>query len=81
MVTVFTGGTHFLAVLAEEALGAELIAACPVPASVAGDAAAFGHLTGLLALTVPTPGSSQGKETTRLKHLDLEKHQPSCFTV
>lgn len=55
VVTVFTGGTHFLAVFAKEAFRAELVTACPVPASVTGDAASLCHLTGLLALAVPTP--------------------------
>lgn len=55
VVTVFTGGTHFLAVFTKEAFGAELITPCPIPASVAGDAASFCHLAGLLALAVPTP--------------------------
>lgn len=55
VVTVFTGGTHFLAVFPKEALGAELIAPGPVPAPVAGDAASLRHLAGLLAFAVPTP--------------------------
>lgn len=61
VVTVFAGGTHFLAVFAEEALGAELVAPRPVPASVAGDAAALRHLAGLLALAVPAPLVGQRK--------------------
>lgn len=55
VVAVFTGGTHLLAVLTKEALGAELIAPRPVPAPVAGDAASLCHLTGLLAFAVPAP--------------------------
>lgn len=55
VVAVLAGRTHFLAIFAEEALGAELIAPSPVPASVAGDAASFCHLTGLLAFAVSTP--------------------------
>lgn len=55
VVTVFTGRTHFLAVFTKEALGAELITSCTIPASVAGDAASLCHLARLLALAVPTP--------------------------
>lgn len=55
VVTVFTGGTHFLAVFAKKAFGAELVTACPVPASVTSDALPLCHLTGLLTLAVPTP--------------------------
>lgn len=55
VVAVFAGGTHFLAVFAKKAFGAELVAAGPVPASVAGDAASLRHFTGLLALAMPTP--------------------------
>lgn len=55
VVSVSAGGTHFLAVFPKEALGAELIAARPVPASVAGDAASLRHLAGLLALAVTAP--------------------------
>lgn len=55
VVAVFTRGTHLLAVFTEEALGAELVAAGPVPAAVTGDAAPLCHLTGLLTLAVPTP--------------------------
>lgn len=55
VVTVFTGGTHFLAVFAKEAFGAELVAACPVPASITGDALPLCHFAGLLTLAVPTP--------------------------
>lgn len=55
VVTVFTGGTHFLAVFAKEAFGAELVAACPVPASVTGDAPPLCDLAGLLTLAVSTP--------------------------
>lgn len=62
VVTVLTGGTHFLAVFAKEALGAKLVAPRPIPASVAGNAASLGHLTGLLALAVPTP-RDQPQET------------------
>ena len=62
VVTVFTGGTHFLAVFAKEAFGAELVTAGPVPASVTGDAASLGHLTGLLALAVPTPVVSRERQ-------------------
>lgn len=54
VVTVFTGGTHFLAVFAKEAFGAELVTARPVPASVTGDALPLCHLAGLLTLAVPT---------------------------
>lgn len=62
VVAVFTGGTHLLAVLAKEALGAELVAPGPVPAPVAGDAASLCHLTGLLALAVPAPVFSQTQQ-------------------
>lgn len=62
VVTVFAGGTHFLAVFAKEAFGAELVTPCPIPASVTGDAASLRHLTGLLALAVPTPVVGQGKQ-------------------
>jgi len=55
VVSVSTGGTRLLAALAKEALGAQLVAARPVPAAVAGDAAALRHLAGLLALAVPAP--------------------------
>lgn len=55
VVTVFAGGTHFLAVFAKKAFEAELVTPCPIPASVAGDAAPLCHLTRLLALAVPTP--------------------------
>lgn len=55
VVTVFTGGTHFLAVFTKETLRAELITPCPIPASVTGDATSLCHLTRLLALAVPTP--------------------------
>lgn len=61
VVTVFTGGTHFLAVFAEEPFGAKLVAARPVPASVAGDAAALCHLAGLLALAVAAPAVNNNK--------------------
>lgn len=62
VVTVFAGGTHFLAVFTKEAFGAELVTPCPIPASITGDAASLCHLTGLLALAVPTPVISQGKQ-------------------
>lgn len=55
VVAVFTGGTHVLAIFAKEAFGAELVTPCSIPASVTGDAASLCHLTGLLALAVPTP--------------------------
>lgn len=55
VVTVFTGGTHFLAVFTKVAFGAELVTACPVPASVTGDAPPLCHLAGLLTLAVSTP--------------------------
>lgn len=55
MMTVFTGGTHFLAVFTKVAFGAELVTACPVPASVTGDAPPLCHLAGLLTLAVSTP--------------------------
>lgn len=55
VVALLTRGTHLLAVFPKEALGAKLIASSPIPASVTGDAAALGHLAGLLALTVATP--------------------------
>lgn len=71
VVTVFAGGTHFLAVFAKEALGAELVTPRPIPASVAGDAASLCHLAGLLALAVPTPVVSQRKEK--------KNSQLSCF--
>lgn len=58
VVTVFTSGTHFLAVLPKETLGAELVAPRPVPAPVAGDAAALRHLARLLALAVPASVSA-----------------------
>lgn len=61
VVTVFAGGTHFLTVFAKKAFGAELVTPCPIPASVTGDAASLCHLTGLLALAVPTPEVSQEK--------------------
>lgn len=66
VVTVLARGTHVLATFAEEALGAELVAARPVPASVAGDAASLRHLAGLLALAVPAPeGASQKKKNRK----------------
>lgn len=55
VVTVLTGRTYFLAVFAKEAFGAELVAACPIPASVTSDAPPLCHLAGLLTLAVPTP--------------------------
>lgn len=55
VVTVFTGGTHFLAVFSKETFKAKLIASRPVPASITGDAASLCHLTRLLALTMSTP--------------------------
>lgn len=55
VVTVFTRGTHFLAVFTKETFRAELVTARPVPASVTGDATPLCHLAGLLALAVPTP--------------------------
>lgn len=55
VVTVFTGGTHFLAVFPKETFKAKLIAPRPIPASVTGDAASLCHLTRLLALTMSTP--------------------------
>lgn len=61
VVTVFAGGTHFLTVFAKKTFGAELVTPCPIPASVTGDAASLCHLTGLLALAVPTPEVSQEK--------------------
>lgn len=54
VMAVLTDGTHFLAVFPEEAFGAELVAARPVPAPVARDAASLRHLTWLLALAVAT---------------------------
>lgn len=60
VVTVFTDGTHFLAIFPKEALKATLITTCSIPASVAGDAASLCYLTGLLALAVPTPVVIQG---------------------
>lgn len=60
VVTVFTGGTHFLAVFTKEPLKAALITARPIPASVARDAASLRHLTGLLALAVATPEVIRG---------------------
>lgn len=60
VVAVFTDGTHLLAVFTKEALRAGLITTCSIPASVAGDAASLCHLTGLLALAVPTPVAIQG---------------------
>lgn len=68
VVAVFAGGTHFLAVFTKEAFGAELVTPCPIPASVTGDAASLCHLTGLLALAVPTPVISQGKQK-KISHL------------
>lgn len=65
VMAVFAGGAHFLAVFAEEALGAELIAASPVPAPVAGDAAALRHLARLLAFAVPAPGGRRGEGKRR----------------
>lgn len=62
VVAVLTRGTHLLAVLTKEAFSAELVTTCPVPAPVTGDAAALCHLTGLLALTVPTPEVGRGKQ-------------------
>lgn len=62
VVAVLAGGTHLQAALAEEALGAELVAPGPVPASVARDAASLRHLAGLLAFTVATPGEGQAAE-------------------
>lgn len=61
VVAILTGGTHFLAVFSKEALGAQLVAASPIPASVAGDAASFCHLAGLLAFAVPASGGARGK--------------------
>lgn len=55
VVTIFASGTHFLAVFAKEAFGAELVTPRSIPASVTRDAASLCHLTGLLALAVPTP--------------------------
>lgn len=55
VVTVFAGWTDLLAVFTKEAFGAELVTACPIPASVTGDAPSLSHLTWLLALAVPTP--------------------------
>lgn len=55
VVTVFTGGTNFLAVFPKEAFGAELITPRPIPAPVTGDAASLRHLTRLLAFAVATP--------------------------
>lgn len=65
VVTVFTGGTHFLAVFTKETFGAELVTARPVPASVTGDAPPLCHLAGLLTLAVPTP-EVRNKEIKRI---------------
>ena len=62
VVAVLTGGTRLLAVLTKEAFGAELVTTSPVPAAVTGDALPLRHLTGLLALTVPTPEGGQGRQ-------------------
>lgn len=62
VVTIFAGGTHFLAVFPKEAFGAELVTPCPIPAALTGDAASLCHLTGLLALAVPTPVINQAKQ-------------------
>ncbi len=66
VVTIFTGRTHFLAVFTKEAFGAELVTPCPIPASVTGDAASLCHLTGLLALAVPTPWFNQNSTNDSL---------------
>lgn len=62
VVTIFAGGTHFLAVFPKETFGAELVTPCPIPPSVTGDATSLCHLTGLLALAVSTPVTIQEKQ-------------------
>lgn len=54
VMSVLTGRTHLLAVLTKEAFRTELIAACPIPASVTSDATPLFHLTRLLAFAVST---------------------------
>lgn len=82
VVSVLTGGTHLLAVLAEEALGAELIAPRPVPAPVAGDAAPLCHLTGLLALAVPAPALGPKHNRENHSHLScLRKSHPNAMKL
>lgn len=71
VVTVLAGGTHFLAVLTEETFGAELVTPRPIPASVTGDATSLCHLTGLLALAVPTPVVIQEKTVNHLNAVKL----------
>lgn len=78
VVTVFTGGTHLLAVFTKEALGAELVTAGPVPAPVAGDAAALSHLAGLLALTVSTPAGHREQPPV---HPQALKHSICMFST
>lgn len=55
VMTILTGGTHLLAVFPKETFRAELITACAIPASVAGNAAAFCHFARLLLFAVSTP--------------------------
>lgn len=61
VVSVFADGTHLLAVVSEETFGAVLVTPRPVPASLAGDAAALRHLARLLALAVAAPWVVQSK--------------------
>ena len=60
VVPVLTGRALLLARLPEEALGAQLVAARPVPAAVARDAAALRHLARLLALAMSAPSAGRG---------------------
>lgn len=81
VVTVFAGWTDLLAVFTKEAFGAELVTACPIPASVTGDAPSLSHLTWLLALAVPTPGISQVKQKIFTLNLFKQKKPLSDFNV